>query len=181
MCGRIRPTRSELLSTTTAGVSTRVSFFFYTPLTLFNARASWCRLDADMGHRQCFGTTRASPSGSSPGKTFRPISPPLRRFPQIGGRPARSGPRTPATRSRSSRTKPRSSTPLCAATGRAPCGPRRVFRVRNRAAHSEPGSPPANNSCSRTARRFPRLVSLLWFHSHLAPSSVMRCFLDLAD
>ena len=158
-CGvRANQTNSFGAAFNNIGGGVYASEFFCASLTLQRALlgVAWMLI---WGHRQCFGTTRVSPSGSSPGKTSRPISPPLRRSPQTGGRPARSGLRTRAIRSRSSRTSRRSSTPLCAATGRALCGPRRAFPVRIRVARSEPGSPPANNLCSRTARHFPRPVS----------------------
>jgi hypothetical protein len=60
--------------------------------------------DTDLDSWQCFGITRASKSGSSPGKTSHPISPRLPRSLPVGGHPVRPGPRAVAIRPSSSRT-----------------------------------------------------------------------------
>jgi hypothetical protein len=82
----------------------------------------------------------------------------------------RSGLRAAATRSSSSRTMGRFSILLCAVTGPAAYGQLREFLVRIRAAHRGLGLPRANNSYSRTARRFPRPVSPFFPSNSLAPS-----------
>ena len=111
---------------------------------------------------QCYGTTVASRSGSSPGTTSRPISQQMLPYPRLGARPARSGPRAPATRSSFSKIILRSLTPPSAVTGRVACGHLPECPDRNKAAQHKLGSPRAPSTYSRTALHFPKPVRFIF-------------------